>query len=142
MADNKDQSHIVALPKEGRTDLEDLVLSNIFDNDNELITPFLVREVLVGFVNSTANLLDDNIDNRFDKVESFGLADLSVFANHFEYVLQEVPVNDFTLFIEGLEQREGTDYVIVAPQTLRIFKDEEVEVDSDFTFEVKYRFLD
>lgn len=141
MADNKDQSHILALPKQTRQELKIYVGDRIFENDNELIKAIDVVEVLDALIDSVSNLEDDNIDNRFCGQESFTIAQMTEFSDRWEYEMAQVPVNEITLFIDGIYQIQGIDFT-VNDTLLVINKDAEVPFDSGFSFEINYRFLD
>jgi hypothetical protein len=141
MAENKDQSHILALSKSTRQELKIKVGDNIFENDNELITATKVVEVLDALIDSVSNLEDDNIDNRFCGQESFTTAQMTDQGTYWEYELSQAPVNEITLFIDGVYQVQGIDFT-VSDRTLIIEKDAEVPLDTTFSLETNYRYLD
>ena len=141
MADNKDQSHILALPKQTRQELKIYVGDRIFENDNELIKAIDVVEVLDALIDSVSNLDDDNIDNRFCGQESFTIVQMTEFSDRWEYEMAQVPINEITLFIDGIYQIQGVDFT-VNDTLLVINKDAEVPFDSGFSFEINYRYLD
>lgn len=144
MADNKDQSHILALSKNTRQELKILVGDNIFENDNELITAAKVVEVLDAVIDSVSNLQDDNIDNRFCGQESFTTTQMTEYSTYWQYELLQAPINEVTLFIDGIYQIQGVDFTVsgVDGKTLIIQKDAEVPLDATFAIEVNYRYLD
>jgi hypothetical protein len=61
---NKDEAHIVLLPTMTREALKQLILLEVLDNDNKLITPQMVRRVFNAVVDSVINWQDDTVDLR------------------------------------------------------------------------------
>ena len=107
---NKDEAHIVVLPTKNREQLKQVILTEVLDNDNKLITPEMVRTALNALVDSVINWQDDNVDLRAYANENLVAVD-----NQTEFELQYTPINpeyDMLFAIDGVVQQYGEDYTV------------------------------
>jgi hypothetical protein len=140
---NKAEPHLVALPKRTRTELKAYRLARIYKNDNKEITAEMVGEVVDALIDAMPNLLDDNLDLRAYKTETFALADCDLAGGVYTYTLEHEAVNpadDSSFAWEGIACDYGTEYNI-SGTALTFSLDADVTVTADLEFTIKYRYF-
>jgi hypothetical protein len=135
---NKDEAHIVLLPTMTREALKQLILLEVLDNDNKLITPQMVRRVFNALVDSVINWQDDTVDLR-----SYNTEILTAIDNQTEFTLQFIPINpdkDMQFTVDGIDQQYGVDFTVV-DNILTFIPNTEWTIKATMRVAVKYRYF-
>jgi hypothetical protein len=135
---NKDEAHIVLLPTMTREALKQLILLEVLDNDNKLITPQMVRTVFNALVDSVINWQDDTVDLRGYHTEV-----LTAIDNQTEFTLQFIPINpnkDMHLTVDGIDQQYGIDFTVV-DNILTFIPATDWTIKATMRVAVKYRYF-
>lgn len=135
---NKDEAHILPLPTKTREELKQVILNEVLNNDNKLITPQMVRTAFNALVDSLINWRDDTIDLRRYHSES-----LVAINNQTEFTLQFTPINpdkDMQFTIDGIDQHYGIDFT-VTDDVLTFIPSEDWAIKSTMRLSVKYRYF-
>ncbi len=136
--ENKDEAHILLLNTKNREQLKEVILQEVLDNDNKLITPQMVRTALNTLVDSVINWQDDNVDLR-------GYANENLLAanNQFQFTLRYTPVNpqnDMLFAIDGVLQQYGEDYT-VADNIITFLPSNDWHIKSSMKVTAQYRYF-
>lgn len=140
---NKAESQLIGLSKKTRTELKSYALARIYANLNKEITAVMVRESLEAIIDSTINIIEENLDLRGYAQEKFLLSNCTLNTGVYTFVLDHAAVNpqdDSSLFYDGLATDYGTDYNI-AGTALTFSLDADITVTADIEFTVKYRYF-
>lgn len=143
MALNKEESHVVALAKKTRIELKTLLLEKIPDNLQKQIMAVDVRDTFEAVIDSTVNLIEENLDLRAYASHKFTLADCTLSSGVYTYTLAHAAVNpddDSELTVEGIACDYGTEYHI-SGTALTFSLDSSITSTTDLEFTVKYRYF-
>ena len=136
---NKAEAHLIPLLKKNRELLKAFLLTKIYPNDQKEITAEMVADVIRSLIDSMPNLLDDNLDLRGYKKESFTPANGQVSFN-----LQFKPINpehNMLMFVDGVMQEFGVDYT-VNEQTVTFVPTANLwEITADMSVVFLYRYF-
>ncbi len=145
MALNKDEPHVLALTKKTRVELKTLVGEKIPDNLQKRIKAVDVRDSFEAVIDSTVNLIEENLDLRAYSEHFFQLSDCTYDSGTqiYTYTLAHEAVNpddDSTLVIDGMDCLFEVDYMIVG-NLLTFTIDNDIEDTELLEMLVKYRYF-
>lgn len=139
MANNRGQAHIKNL--QSRTELQEYTVERIYENDNEEIDAVDVTASILAIAQSSVNLVDDDVDLRQGKTESFIFSQCTQNGVFYEYTLAHEAINPHdgsTYFIiEGLAMNYVTDFEINADK-LTFSANEDFLPDTKMSIRYKY----
>lgn len=143
MANNRQQSHLNHLDGTGRIPTKEFIASRIYENDNEEVDTYDVVQSIEKVLDSSVNLMDDNVDLRQGKVETFQFSECVQNGSNYEFSLAETAVNpndgSGRLNLEGCDLCYETDFRIQANKVIFSVNN---DVEADTKFQVQYKFYE
>ena len=136
---NKEEPHIRPLTKLDREGLKQVIFAMLPDNDQKLITPKMVRDTLLGMVDSVLNLNDDNVDLRAYQTDILTVNQ----PGQTVFKLTQVPINpepDSRFEVEGIVQQYGVDYTI-SNDELTVIQHPNWSLKTSHSLSIQYRYF-